>query len=518
METDKIARYLSSLEREDCFRVDATLKESPHELTQRVFFVGSNGAEQGPYVRKFIHRESGMGSAYERIFEAQQHGQRFKHIPQLLDCYRHDSFLVVVMEFVNGETLQDLVYRRDPSTGLAADVFPRLCDAVTELHESFDPPIIHRDLKPSNVMLTDSGLTIIDFGIAREFKQGADNDTTKFGTRAFAPPEQFGFGQTTVRSDVYALGMLLYFCLTEKIPTAQVRDAHFEAENVPPELRSVIVRATALDPEGRYASAAALKDAFVEATTRIARPDSEGKTPKRRRTAVIAAACIALVLGVVLCGLLATGATGAFSQSANQESQNETAQQTSESSSAGTSEEAQSAIDDAVAVNDEQTNAPQRNGFDPATNITATVSEVSFQIPEYFGARVNQNDDGVTYYYAESGSSISMLMTSESSLGSTDMTDIDAVKDEILVGLLESDKELFAEIISSTDFSLAGHSARIVTIKGTISELTETTTAVYFINEATNTVGMVLLGQSDNTQFNYSADFAKVIESATPAE
>ncbi len=85
-------------------------------------------------------------------------------------------------------------------------------------------PVIHRDLKPSNIIvsganytpdtgMTFSSLVIIDLGIARVWREGADADTVKFGTRPYAPPEQYGFGQTSVRSDVYALGALLFFCL-----------------------------------------------------------------------------------------------------------------------------------------------------------------------------------------------------------------------------------------------------------------------------------------------------------------
>lgn len=265
METDELAQYLESLKREDCYRVDAVLKESPFETTQRVSFVGANGAESGPFIRKFIARDTGMGAVYERIFAAQQAGRRFKYVPSIVECYQRDDCLVVVMELVRGETLQDYVYRADPSVALAASVFPRLCDAVAELHEEFDPPIIHRDLKPSNIILSNDGLAIIDYGIAREYHEGADADTTQFGTRAFAPPEQFGFGQTTTRSDVYALGMLLYFCLTETIPSAAIRDAGFTDPRIPEALRQVIARATALDPAVRYASAAEMKAAFLQA-------------------------------------------------------------------------------------------------------------------------------------------------------------------------------------------------------------------------------------------------------------
>lgn len=269
---DELAEHLEALARDDCYRVDAVLKDGALEITQRVFFVGANGAEQGPYVRKYLDSDAGLGAAYERIWKAQRSGRRFLHVPRIVDCYMAGEQRAVVMEYVQGETLADVVYRCDPSIELACDVFPRLCDAVSELHDGFDPPIIHRDLKPSNVMLTRDNLTIIDFGIARSFDEGAEEDTRRFGTRAYAPPEQFGFGQTDVRSDVYALGMLLYFCLTEKTPDAKVRNARFVSAQVPEPLRHVIVRATSFDPEARYASIAELRAGFAEATGAVQQP------------------------------------------------------------------------------------------------------------------------------------------------------------------------------------------------------------------------------------------------------
>lgn len=276
MGNDELAAYLDALQREDCYRVDEVVKESPYEVTQRVSFVGANGAQRGPFIRKFIKREAGLGSVYERLFEAQQEGRRFKHLPDVLECYPHDDELVVVMEYARGETLQELVYQSDPSVELARQAFPPLCDAASELHEDFDPPIIHRDLKPSNVIMSQGGCTIIDFGIAREYKDGVAEDTTRFGTRAFAPPEQFGFGQTTVRSDVYALGMLLYFCLTETIPAAHDRTSWYEDQRIPISLRGVIAKATAFDPMQRYASASELKAAFMRALDEPVSADAVG--------------------------------------------------------------------------------------------------------------------------------------------------------------------------------------------------------------------------------------------------
>lgn len=530
MEDDEIARYLASLEREDCYRIDATLKESPHELTQRVFFTGANGAEQGPFVRKFIHRDSGMGSAYERIFAAQQAGQRFKHIPAIHECYRHGELLVVVMEFVAGETLQDLIYHRDPSEELAAEVFPALCDAASELHEAFDPPLIHRDLKPSNIMLVDDTATVIDFGIAREYREGADTDTTQFGTRAFAPPEQFGFGQTTVRSDVYALGMLLYFCLTEKIPTAQVRDARFETASVPPHLRPILAHATDLDPSERFASAADLKAAFLEAMSqgqaeaqRRGKPEPEagsGVGPRPREKSVAAVAIATACIVAALAALIAL----VMLRPANIADSGQTATQNQGQGNESSSTETGNVAAEQEAAANMQTSAPARNGFDPETNLEATIAGVTFQIPRYFDARIDETENR-TLYYAETGSSCAMIMTGETFTradadedGVAD--DIQDAMDDFLVGLIQSDADLFSDIVSYADCKIAGHTARIVTIRGTLQELPNTTKVVYFINEnmdvGSYVFGLVMFGQTDNAQFDYSADFAKTIASSAP--
>ena len=264
-----VAQYLESLEREKRFRVDAVLKESPFETTQRVTYVDSNNFESGPFIRKFIKRDAGLGSAYEQLYNAQKAGWHFAHLPLIYEYYLHDDFQVVVMEYIAGETLQDMVYRLDPSVQLAFNVFPLICDAVGELHHGFIPPIIHRDIKPSNVIIRNGLPVIIDFGISRAFDASSNTDTHQFGTAEFAPPEQYGFEQTTVRSDIFALGMLLYFCLTEEIPSNQVREQLFNDYRIPFEMRHVLITATAFDPADRYPDVADLKQAFLNAHAAI---------------------------------------------------------------------------------------------------------------------------------------------------------------------------------------------------------------------------------------------------------
>lgn len=264
---DELSNYLAAIGRDACYRVDAVLKEGRLETTQRVYFVGENGAELGPFVRKYL--APGLGGAYEAVLSAQRRGVRLPHLPRIVECYRQGERLVVVMEHVEGDTLADAVARAGDRIDLVRRVLPDLCDAVSELHELFDPPLIHRDLKPGNVMVSEGGVTLIDLGIARSWHEGAERDTTHFGTRAYAPPEQFGFGQTDVTSDVYALGMLLFFCLAGRDPVPADRERGFACDGVPEPLRAVVARAAELDPARRFQSVRSFGDALLAALSSV---------------------------------------------------------------------------------------------------------------------------------------------------------------------------------------------------------------------------------------------------------
>ena len=274
--TVSLAEHLASLDRDDSYRVERVLKLSDIETTELVYFEGSGGGSLGPFVRKRIDASAQIGGAYERLFAAQRAGRRFEHLPRIVDCRRVGDELCVVMEYIEGETLEALVGRLGATPDYACELFGALCDAVGELHAGFaaagEPaaPVIHRDLKPSNIIVsgvryaTDAGMTflslvIIDLGIARVWRDGADADTVKFGTRPYAPPEQYGFGQTSVRSDVYALGALLFFCLTgtDPKPGCGMRE-QCEVHGIPTPLADAICMAMALDPAKRFASAEAL--------------------------------------------------------------------------------------------------------------------------------------------------------------------------------------------------------------------------------------------------------------------
>ena len=281
-----LAAHLASFDRDGSYRVERELKASPVETTEVVYFEGAGGGSLGPFVRKRIDASAKIGGAYERLFAAQRAGMRFDHLPRLLDCWRSGDTLDVVMEYVEGETLESLVGRLGATPDYARELFPAICDAVTELHRGFgvpgEPavPVIHRDLKPSNIMvsgatwspeqgMTFSSLVIIDLGIARVWREGASSDTVKFGTRPYAPPEQYGFGQTSVRSDIYALGALLFYCLTGHDPKPGIpMDEQCTGEGVPTPLADAVCMAMALDPAKRFANAEALGSAAQAALAR----------------------------------------------------------------------------------------------------------------------------------------------------------------------------------------------------------------------------------------------------------
>ncbi len=214
---------------------------------------GSDGASQR-YVRKTYPIQSDGADVYEVLQRAQQAGLFAGRVPRIVECLRGPGSRSVVMEYVEGPTLLGYISGGGISPAAVKYLFLQLCIAVCELHERINPPVIHRDLKPSNIIVSPTGPVLIDFGIARLWHEGAECDTTHFGTRRYAPPEQFGFGQTSVRSDIYALGKVLFFCLTGKQPPNAMDASSCEEAGASRSIARVICKACAFDPRERYTS------------------------------------------------------------------------------------------------------------------------------------------------------------------------------------------------------------------------------------------------------------------------
>lgn len=197
-------------------------------------------------------------------------GLRHPNLPQVVDAFEESGRHYLVMEFIEGQTLEEIM-KATPGDYLPEEQVlnwvAQVCDVLDYLHKH-DPPVIFRDLKPANVMITPQGqVKLIDFGVARLFDPAKGTDTLKMGTVGYAPPEQYaGKGQTTPRSDVYALGATLYQIFTGDSPEAHpfvftsVRRLN---RKISARTARAIAKAVELDPGDRFPSARALEAALL---------------------------------------------------------------------------------------------------------------------------------------------------------------------------------------------------------------------------------------------------------------
>ncbi|MFF2089715.1 serine/threonine-protein kinase [Paenibacillus sp. NPDC058174] len=141
------------------------------------------------------------------------------NLPLIVDCFAIPAWQadVIIMDYIQGETVKRRFERNGQRMSFpeVISIAIQLCSALSYLHRQ-TPQIIHRDLKPSNVMLEENGhVRLIDFGIARQFKNGSTQDTALLGTPGFNAPEQASpNGQSGPRTDIYGLGAMLYYLLS----------------------------------------------------------------------------------------------------------------------------------------------------------------------------------------------------------------------------------------------------------------------------------------------------------------
>jgi serine/threonine protein kinase len=208
------------------------------------------------------------------------------NLPHIYDAFNERGRSYLVMDFIDGKTLLQLLkesgFRPLPVAQVLGYAL-QLCDVLAYLHQQH-PPIIFRDLKPTNVMVTANGhVFLIDFGIARIFKEGQEQDTALLGSPGYAAPEQHGSAQTNPRSDLYSLGATLHCCLTGRDPYnaddrftfPPVRQYNPQA---PVELDQLIQRLLALDERQRPASAVEVGQALVK-ISRQAAEDTRSMSP-----------------------------------------------------------------------------------------------------------------------------------------------------------------------------------------------------------------------------------------------
>ena len=281
MDTPADAQLMAALEKDEAYRVVRVLACGEAGSTEVVSRPGAAHLGEGPLVRKRVKRDVANVEVFSRLSSVGG-----EHLPHVVETYDLPDQVVVVREYVYGAPLASCVAEAGRMGETAsARVVADVCDAVATLHEQ---GIVHRDVSPRNVILSPRGAVLIDLGIARAYVEGAQRDTTRLGTWGFASPEQYGFAQTDVRSDVYSIGCLLGYMLTGVTPDAEGYAAALaDSAVVRPELRCIVEKACSFEPSERYQSARALRAAVLQAVPdAVAASDakaSSAKTGKREK-------------------------------------------------------------------------------------------------------------------------------------------------------------------------------------------------------------------------------------------
>ncbi len=214
--------------------------------------------------------ESSPESAQQFQTEAEILSQlRHRNLPRVSDFFvsPDSGKQYLVMEYVSGEDLEEMVQKRGPlAPGEAHRILSQVADAVSYLH-SQSPPVIHRDIKPSNIKVgSDGRVVLVDLGIAKRFQPGKETvGAAAAVTPGYSPPEQYGQGITDPRSDQYALAATYYFALTGHAPPEAI-DRITRGDRLvppsrlnpsaPPHLEQAILKAMSLKPADRFASIA----------------------------------------------------------------------------------------------------------------------------------------------------------------------------------------------------------------------------------------------------------------------
>ena len=193
--------------------------------------------------RYVFRRYSGSGEVYRRLLPV-----LCPHLPQIMEAAEQDGQTAVLEEYVQGDTLAELLMGARLTEREARQVTMQLCQALHVLHSM---GAVHRDVKPENVILRGSDAVLIDFDAARIYKDESESDTQVLGTTGFAAPEQYGIFQSDERSDIFSLGVLLNIMLTGKHPSREMAAG---------KMGRIVRKCTMTAPEQRYQSARALME------------------------------------------------------------------------------------------------------------------------------------------------------------------------------------------------------------------------------------------------------------------
>ena len=191
------------------------------------------------------HRDSGTRYIFRHFYGNSEVYQKFltissPNLPQIMDVGEKDQRTALLEEYVQGDTLRDILEGGLLTTAEAKQITRQLCSALWVLHSM---GVVHRDVKPDNVIIRGKDAVLIDFDASRIYKNENQEDTQILGTTGFAAPEQYGLSQSDGRADIYALGVLLNIMLTGEHPSRKL---------VSGRMGRIVQRCTMVNPEKRY--------------------------------------------------------------------------------------------------------------------------------------------------------------------------------------------------------------------------------------------------------------------------
>lgn len=214
--------------------------------------------------------------------------ERLAHesLPKVYDAFEEGGKKYIIREYIEGKSLDEVIRAKGVlGTGDIFDIVLKLADVLHYLHTQ-TPPVIHRDIKPQNIILDgEGGVHLIDFGIARVHKKGRTQDTFVVLTQDYAPPEQYGFDQTSTLTDIYSTGIVMLYMATGNLLRNEL-----EAQIINNRLRILIHKCIALDPKNRIQS--------VDEIANYIRSQG-GRSKKRLHLYVTASVCLG-ILGLSL--------------------------------------------------------------------------------------------------------------------------------------------------------------------------------------------------------------------------
>ena len=201
------------------------------------------------------------------------------NIVEVYDVGEEEGQHYIVMEYIDGKTLKQLVQKRGALTvPEVIDIMSQLTDGLAQAHDAY---IIHRDIKPQNIMILDNGIIkITDFGIAMSMNATQLTQTNSvMGSVHYLPPEQASGKGATIKSDIYSAGILMYELLTGSVPfkgdnaveiaLKQMREKipSIRKQNplIPQSVENIVLKATAKNPKNRYDSIRQMHDDLVHA-------------------------------------------------------------------------------------------------------------------------------------------------------------------------------------------------------------------------------------------------------------